>query len=950
MTADDPDRRLDGLADLDRRSVLRAAGAVSGAALLGAAALLDPGDGGDGTDRLSDREAAMALVDDDRLTHRAVADGTWTDESTWDGESIPGADARVHVPAGTSVELAAELDAGLDRLRIDGDLRIDPSVDTRLGVGTIVVTDEGRLQAGTADEPVGPDATATIEFLDRGPIDADEDPERVGRGLIAMGRTRIYGAERTGWTATATPPRAGDAEIELADEPVGWSAGDRIVVPGLSPRRDEDEQREIRAVDGRTVRLDEALRYDHVPPADDLDAYVVHLDRNVRFRSESDEIPHRGHVMFTTRDVDVRGAGFYDLGRTDKRRPFTDPANGVPPRDVEPNPKARYAVHFHHAGVEPGDPARVRDCAVWGSPGWGYVNHGSRVVVEDCVSYRVTGAGFVAERGDEVGAFRRNFALRSEGSGQRVDARRFHEGETPAPEGRRAHIDDFGHGDHGFWFQGPGVAVEGNVAAGHRHFGFVYWNRALADEPVDPDRIGSVVGKIPNFPVENLDGQADLAHSDRVVDGRVPSSFVKLRSFRDNEAFASGGGLEISRHMFTYPHQRYDEYSVIEGFTVHSVGDFVTHRGQILERAGDLGLKVRYSSNVLVRDCRLLGDGTGAGIRRNEAVDNLVVEDSTIEGWELGHRPPPRGVAHVRGSHLENARNLQVEPGNANQWNPANRLRVEDTTLAGADDADVELSLDLRGRLWGLLAGDDRIAIERRTAYLDEQAPDHVPFPDREAIERLRGTDGLGELTGEGDVEPSALVGLSNRELRERYGVAVRGELLPDDAGPDDRIVGGHLAPAGEEPTVVRLQADAGAVDAPMGIGEDPLASNGRYVTPGEAVSVRRPPRNGRVVYEFEAPAGEYAVWGRVVAPGDDADSFWVAADDSEWVKWDWIDHGRAWHWARVHDADADHEPVTFDLSGESHELVIARREPGTKLDQLLLTDGDYRPFGAEAP
>ncbi|WP_256393447.1 G8 domain-containing protein [Natronoarchaeum rubrum] len=961
MTGDDGgadgDRGTERLPDVetlrtvDRRTLLRATGATAGAGLLGAAAsqLLD-GDGGTAAaEGMTDREAAMELVEEGAVTHRAVADGAWTERTTWDADEAPDDGARVHVPEGTTVKIGAELSARVESVRVDGSLRVDPATDTRLGVQTLVVAETGTLEVGAPETPVGPAATATIEFLDGGPIDEDDDPRRVGRGLIAMGRTRICGSERTSWTAAATAPEAGDATLELDAAPTGWSAGDRIVVAGLSTRSDEDEKRTIAAVDGDRVELDEPLRFDHVPPAEDLSAYVGHLDRNVRLRSETDETPRRGHVMFATPDVEVRHAGFYDLGRTEKRRPFTNPANGVPPRDVEPNPKARYAVHFHHVGVDIEDPARIVGCAVWGSPGWGYVNHGSHVVVEDSVSYEVTGAGFVAEAGNEIGAFRRNLALRSRGSGQRVDARQFREDAEPDPESRRASIDDFGHGGHGFWLQSPAVAVEENVAAGHRHYGIVFWNRALAETPTDPENIGGVVGERPNFPIENLEGQADLATSDRVVDGKVPSSFVALRSFRDNVVFACGGGVEISRHMFTEPHRRYDEYAVVERLTVHSVGDFVTQWNRALEDSGNLGLKVRYSANLLLRDCRLLGvDGTGTGIERNHAVENLTIENSTIDGWDLGQRAPTRGVAHLRDCAFDNDRNVLVETGATSKWNPAQRLRIEGTTLAGGEDGNVELTLDDDPEFWGLLGDESRIAIEDREAYLRGQASDAVPFPDESALEEIDGADKLGELTGEEGLDPAALVGKSNRELQSAYGVSLRGELLPDDAVEDERLRGALLGPAGETPETVVVQADAGAVSDPLSVGEDETASNGRYVAPGGASSVDYPPRSGQTRVAFEAPAGEYALWARVVTPRKDADSFWVTIDDRDWLRWDWIGRGHTWHWERVHDSDDDHRPATFDLDAGEHELLVAHREADTKLDQLLLADGDYRPFGPD--
>jgi hypothetical protein len=57
------------------------------------------------------------------------------------------------------------------------------------------------------------------------------------------------------------------------------------------------------------------------------------------------------------------------------------------------------------------------------SPGWGFVNHSSNVVMEDNVAYDVIGASFTTEAGDEIGAFRRNLAVKSTGSGAGIESR-----------------------------------------------------------------------------------------------------------------------------------------------------------------------------------------------------------------------------------------------------------------------------------------------------------------------------------------------------------------------------------------------------------------------------------------------------------------------------------------------------------------------------------------------
>src|SRR5262249_28873169 len=157
----------------------------------------------------------------------------------------------------------------------------------------------------------------------------------------------------------------------------------------------------------------------------------------------------------------------------------------------------RTGIDGHSAAV------RVTGCAVVNSPGWGFVNHSSHVVFEDNVAFNVTGAAFVTEAGDEIGAFRGNLAVYSAGSGEDVDGRR--------------KLQDFGHEGDGFWFQGGGVDVERNVAAGQAQTGFVFFTSGLEQEGLGKTRFLSA----------NL-ADASWAKGQKTVEvGQVP-----VRSFK----------------------------------------------------------------------------------------------------------------------------------------------------------------------------------------------------------------------------------------------------------------------------------------------------------------------------------------------------------------------------------------------------------------------------------
>jgi len=101
---------------------------------------------------------------------------------------------------------------------------------------------------------------------------------------------------------------------------------------------------------------------------------------------------------------------------------------------------------------------------------------------------------------------------------------------------------------------------------------------------------------------------------------------------------------------------------------------------------------------------------------------------------------------------------------------------------------------------------------------------------------------------------------------------------------------------------------------------------------------------DGAIVYynlNISVP-GDYYIWGRVIAPDGNSDSFFVNLDGALHL-WD-IEHGNAWHWDLVNDRYGD-DPVVFELKKGTYELMLVQREDGTKIDKLLITnDMGYIP------
>ncbi len=140
------------------------------------------------------------------------------------------------------------------------------------------------------------------------------------------------------------------------------------------------------------------------------------------------------------------------------------------------------------------------------------------------------------------------------------------------------------------------------------------------------------------------------------------------------------------------------------------------------------------------------------------------------------------------------------------------------------------------------------------------------------------------------------------------------------------------------------LEAEEGIVGFPMEVAKNGAASSGRYiwVPKGEG-------KGGYAEYVFEVPvAGEYVVWGRVISNTWSEDSFFVSVDGGKEALWDTRRGGtETWVWDHVSDRGVA-DPVIFYLDAGVHTLVIKRRERGTKIDKILITnDLNYSPQGS---
>jgi hypothetical protein len=471
------------------------------------------------------------------LTHRAVKNGGWDEPSTWSNDKVPGDGAGVLIPIDTHVVLRTQETARIALVVVRGTLRFQEDVSTRLSVETLQVLATGALRIGTTEAPVARARTAEIVFIDTGnvaPVEADQDAVR--RGLVASGEVTLFGAAKTPFATASSKLVAGARHVTLDAPPTGWRVGDTVVVPSTQFRKDDSNQNELRtiaSIAGNVIELDRPLAFRHrLDPS--MMLHVANLTRNIVLRSENADIdrPRRGHVMLMDCGASaVENVLFADLGRTDKRRVLDDPrvdGNGELIAGSGTNPRGRYPLHVHKCGLAAPELV-VRGSVAHGSPGWSMVNHGSRVQFVDNVAYDFVGAGFIAEDGNELGSFVRNFAANGSGVG-RFDLRRVYVQDRD----RMGEADFAFHGD-GFWFQSPQVIVRDNVAAGCKGAGFFFHAQGL-------NKDGGV-----GFPAEHLSRPVDAIRRWAAGSGYAGLLVVDLpiEQFSGNTAYGNFIGLKL---------------------------------------------------------------------------------------------------------------------------------------------------------------------------------------------------------------------------------------------------------------------------------------------------------------------------------------------------------------------------------------------------------------------
>jgi hypothetical protein len=586
---------------------------------------------------------------------------------------------------------------------------------------------------GTAADPIARGFTARLLITDNGPIDRVRDPFAIGRGLISHGKVTIYGSEVTSYVAVNGSALAGSGGFSLKSIPVGWKPGDTIVIASTVQGTTQNEVRHIFGIVGTMVILDQPLTYNHIPAATDLEFHVANVTRNAVIESETTTIGQRGHVMFMHNpDVNIGYAGFYKLGRTDKSQPVNDAvvnADWTLKAGTGTNPRARYSVHFHRTGITPGStPAVVLGSAVVDSPGWGYDNHSGNVDMINNVAFAVNGTAYATEVGNEIGGFYGNIAIGTTGTGSAVqpNAREF--------------VQDYGFQGDGFWFQGAGISVVGNISAGNQENAFFYYTRGLVEGGVRQ-----------MFTSANLSDPSIAGGAPTIDVGSVP-----IKAFSNNVGYASHIGLTTRYILETATHST---KSIVENSTFWN---------------NEAGLYQPYTQNTIVRNVKIISAAATqphTAITGNTATKNNVYENLTISGYYIGIEPARKGSTTISGGTFNNVHDVLLYTAVLEDRNVLITGVPADTTVTTVVDTNPF------GGSANTMFVKDRIILNfgpyvNRQLYFVEQQPFFIPFP-----------------TARPDLSPQ-YVGLTNLQLWTQFGVALGGAIVPANAVAVPGLIG----------------------------------------------------------------------------------------------------------------------------------------------------------------
>jgi PKD repeat protein len=718
----------------------------------------------------------------------AAQSGNWSNPATWGGR-LPETGDIVAIGQGMTVFYDQVSDVKIHTVSIEagGTLQFRTDASTRLRVSNLLVLPEGTLTIGTQATPVASGVKAEVIINDT-PLDLTKDPSQYGNGVLVFGKVSMHGAVLSDtWTRLATEPKAGDTTLTLSVPVIGWRVGDRIAIPDTrqlysATRPDigtfnpQWETAIIGAIsaDGKTITLTTPLAHDHLGarnPDGHLDflPHIANLTRNVLVRSESN-FGTRGHTFFTARaDVDIRYTQFAGLGRTTNdhfNNTKYDSAGNV--THIGTNQKDRYPVNFHHLiGPATGQP-NGRQFTFEGNSvvclmnsfhfRWGVALKDSHYgQIKGNVVYNWAGAGIVTQdAGSSYNVIENNWVSRVAMPSLQPGVR---------PDNRGVWAEDPAFEGSGLWFRGPNNYVRGNVVS-NSSYGVTYYMflatqvKVPAFQGANPSQAGqSVTVNMTNTPL--------LQFENNEIYGGNTATGVSIWSL---------GTLGTMAHANASP-------SVIKNLRawhLHRMGFFLYETNRLTID----GFVYRGNTAQLEQ----FKQGTEVIYAGDYMQKDLLIINSDIQGGIYGWAPSTHsggGYQRIENTILRNVTNIVMD----HLWNseataqnmPPRTIIIDNVKFAqlpisGQNQRNILLIDEVTKNPQNFITSDkvfvynyNQVAGDNFRVYYKGQAPNAI------VPQSIYNSNGTTRLTG------APVAGLTNKQTWELYGIAVAGEVAPED-------------------------------------------------------------------------------------------------------------------------------------------------------------------------
>ena len=530
----------------------------------------------------------------------------------------------VLIPEGVEVTYDENSNQAFKAVAVKGSLIFDPTKNTKMTVDTIHVYVTGELDISPANRNI------KSEVVFSGNINTTEDPEQFNLGLVASGgKIQIIGTELTSPFTTIVEAEDGSNTI-MVENPSGWQVGDELyLASSLSNQNitdpdyehtDQTEKVSIVSIfndplvpSETIITLNRPLEFNH-------DGYVTNVTRNVVLRSDTSSNNDRGHILFSGHTLaTVSNASLVDLGRTTidviDNTEFGITGN---PTTIGSNQNNRHALQARYVQ----NAFFFKGNAIINPNRFGILNNKGTGIISGNSVVGATGSAIATASGVETGLIVNNLVVGTkEAVSESEIGSRFTDSEG----------EDIGADGSAFWFRGPLLKVESNIATGYLPGGSYVYNTDPAF--IDDNEVPHIDGVEDSLKGRNID-----------IDTTKVQAYG---SFNNNKAEGLlGSGLYLKNRQTTD-------------------GDNITNLN-IKNLATDAdGVKTLSSTVVNLEDVTLTGaniNGSGIGVvASGNTPTKINVKNSRIENFAFGYEAPTLG-GNLEAVTFDNKVDIDIKP------------------------------------------------------------------------------------------------------------------------------------------------------------------------------------------------------------------------------------------------------------------------------------------------